>query len=229
MKNKKRIIVIFILIIAFIVGIKISNSSNKEKEYTNSIIISDEKMKFDKDDVVIEGLRFGMTPDEVKSDFGEPVEIKHVTDSEFIHGEYIDYYYEDKVITFFDREGNGELTLGAVDIIGENLKLINGLSIGSSYSDVIDSYYNDNEERKLKDEFSDNDAWAMFLYGDYLYTYSQDYKLPEKYEQTAFVHLEGNYISYDCYIPSGEYFENVNLTFYLNKDNKVTNIRWSIN
>ena len=44
----------------------------------------------------------------------------------------------------------------------------------------------------------------MFLYGDYLYTYSQEYKLPEKYEQTAYVNLESNCISYVCYEVTNE-------------------------
>lgn len=226
MRNKKMII-IFILIIV-IIGISfLKQANNNNNDYTNSIVISDEKMKFDKDDVVLEGLRFGMTPEEVKSDFGEPKEIKHVTESEFVHGEYIDYLYEDKILTFFDSNEEGELTLGTVSVIDKSVKLVNGLSIGSSYDDVINSYYNDKQERKLKDEFNDNEAWALMLYGDYLYTHSQGYKHPEKYEQTAFVHLQGNIISYECYTPIEGNFETVSLTFYLDENQKVKSINWS--
>lgn len=227
MKNKK-ITIIFILIIAIIVGMSFCRKNNNDNVSTNSIIISDEKMKFDKNDVVIDGLRFGMTPDEVQSDFGKPIEINHVTRSEFMYGEYIDYVYEDKILTFFDTKGKGNLTLGTVNVTGKDVKLVNELAIGSSYEEVINAYYNDNQERKLEDEFKNNEPWALLLYGDYLYTYSQGYKLPEKYEQTAFVHLDGNYISYNCYIPMEERFENVSLTFYLDADKKVSNIRWSI-
>ena len=227
MKNKK-ITIIFILIIAIIVGMSFCRKNNNDNVSTNSIIISDEKMKFDKNDVVIDGLRFGMTPDEVQSDFGKPIEINHVTMSEFMYGEYIDYVYEDKILTFFDTKGKGNLTLGTVNVTGKDVKLVNELAIGSSYEEVINAYYNDNQERKLEDEFKNNEPWALLLYGDYLYTYSQGYKLPEKYEQTAFVHLDGNYISYNCYIPMEERFENVSLTFYLDADKKVSNIRWSI-
>ncbi len=227
MKNKK-ITIIFILIIAIIVGMSFCRKNNNDNVSTNSIIISDEKMKFDKNDVVIDGLRFGMTPDEVQSDFGKPIEINHVTMSEFMYGEYIDYVYEDKILTFFDTKGKGNLTLGTVNVTGKDVKLVNELAIGSSYEEVINAYYNDNQERKLEDEFKNNEPWALLLYGDYLYTYSQEYKLPEKYEQTAFVHLDGNYISYNCYIPMEERFENVSLTFYLDADKKVSNIRWSI-
>ena len=228
MKNKRRIIVIIILIVVIIFGIRLFKLSDEKNISTNSIIVSDEKMKFDKNDVVIEGLRFGMTPDEVESDFGEPKQIKHETNSEFIHGEYISYIYENMNMTFFDIEENGNLTLGEVEITGNELKLVNGLSIGSSYEDVINSYYNDNKERKLADDLDNGKPWALLLYGDYLYTYSQGYKLPEKYEQTAFLHLDGNYISYNCYIPMEEQFENVSLTFYLDADKNVSNIRWSI-
>ena len=227
MKNKK-ITIIFILIIAIIVGMSFCRKNNNDNVSTNSIIISDEKMKFDKNDVVIDGLRLGMTPDEVQSDFGKPIEINHVTMSEFMYGEYIDYIYEDKILTFFDTKGKGNLTLGTVNVTGKDVKLVNELAIGSSYEEVINAYYNDNQERKLEDEFKNNEPWALLLYGDYLYTYSQGYKLPEKYEQTAFVHLDGNYISYNCYIPMEERFENVSLTFYLDADKKVSNIRWSI-
>ena len=227
MKNKK-ITIIFILIIAIIVGMSFCRKNNNDNVSTNSIIISDEKMKFDKNDIVIDGLRFGMTPDEVQSDFGKPIEINHVTMSEFMYGEYIDYVYEDKILTFFDTKGKGNLTLGTVNVTGKDVKLVNELAIGSSYEEVINAYYNDNQERKLEDEFKNNEPWALLLYGDYLYTYSQGYKLPEKYEQTAFVHLDGNYISYNCYIPMEERFENVSLTFYLDADKKVSNIRWSI-
>ena len=66
----------------------------------------------------------------------------------------------------------------------------------------------------------------IILYGDYLWTYENGYKLPEKYEQTAFYNEQGNIISYGYYIPKEDCVESIDLVFYLDENNTVTRIRW---
>lgn len=233
MKNEKNIILFAILLIVC-VGIVIVSKTNKTEKYveennsvTSEIIIdTKEKLKFDKNDSIIKDIKLGMSPDEIKEKMGEPEKIEHQEKSDYIIFETMTYYYPDLIMSFNKTTDKGGLALTEVQITGSNVKLNNNLSVGSSDNDVINSYYNDNQERKYGDELS-KEEWAMFLYGDYLYTYSQGYRIPEKYEQTAYINLETNCISYECYELSKEgILEYTKLIFYLNDRNEVSNISW---
>jgi len=206
---KKRIVLISSIILVILIGgFAIVNFKN-------------EKMKFGKDDVVIEGIRLGMTQEEVINILGTP---KNITEAEpfFAYGECIDYTYKDMWVSFYDINEGGNLTLGDVVINSPSIELANGLKVGVTADDVLSTYYNDGKERSL----GQDKKWGTLLYGDYLWTYENSYKLPEKYEQTAFYNERENIISYDYYIPKEDYVEEIRLVFFLDESNTVTRIRW---
>lgn len=188
------------------------------------------KAKFDKDDSVIEGLKLGMTKEEVKTSFGEPESIEEVDQDTFIYGKYIVYKYTGMTLMFYDVEEKDELLLGSVYIDGNFVRLTNGLRVGFTAEEVKKAYADDGEHRPT----SENEPWGYFLYGDYLYTSEKDYALPKKYEQVAFYTVPSNemgdyYISYDCITPMGNSFEDVGLVFYIDANDTITGIRWERN
>ena len=144
---KKRIVLISsIILVILISGFAIVNFKN-------------EKMKFGKDDVVIEGIRLGMTQEEIKNILGTP---KRITKAEpyFAYGECIDYAYDDMNLSFYDINEGGNLTLGIVDIESSSVELVNGLKVGVTADDVLSIYYNDGKERSLG---QDNFIWRLSL------------------------------------------------------------------
>lgn len=210
-------------------------SKEEDKDKQSEEPIEEEKSeavraKFDKEDSVIEGLKLGMTEEEVKASFGEPESIEEVDHDTFIYGKYIVYQYTGMTLMFYDVEEKDELLLGSVYINGNFVGLTNGLRVGFSAEEVKNAYADDGEHRPT----SENEPWGYFLYGDYLYTSENEYALPEKYEQVAFYTVPSDemgdyYISYDCMTPMGDSFEDVGLVFYIDASDTITGIRWERN
>jgi len=162
-----------------------------------------EPAMFDRDDEILGGLTLRMTQDEVRARWGSPESVSVSPDNPY--GPETVWEYQGVTLSFFDMFGTGEDLLGDILITNPAVSLATGLRVGFTAREVLAAYCSDRQDRPISD-------WGRYLYGDYLFTYENGYALPERYEQTGYVIFpsEGDdyyVISYDSYLPLGEYGE----------------------
>ena len=107
------------------------------------------------DTPIIEGIRIGMTPDELKTALGEPEENMEIEDMHYMS-------YGENVF-MFSREDGQDMALNiAVANSSCPAKLANGIEFGCSKQDVIDAFCCDTEDN-TPDEMKD--SGEKLLYG----------------------------------------------------------------
>ena len=107
------------------------------------------------DTPIIEGVRIGMTPDELKTALGEPEENMEIEDMQYMS-------YGENVFMFSAEEGQ-DMGLNIVFVNSTSpAKLANGIEFGCSKQDVIDAFCCDTEDN-TPDEMKD--SGERLLYG----------------------------------------------------------------
>ena len=121
--------------------------------------------KFGPDDATVNGVRMGMTQEQVKKILGEPDEINDDTGDGFIYGVCIDYTYGGMTLSFFDVNEGDNLTLGYIVIDSPEVKIVGGLHVGCSKDEVLKVFtYEDNPEPLYFDEVEE--SVGDYIYGD---------------------------------------------------------------
>lgn len=106
--------------------------------------------KFDKSDATVNGVTVGMTVDEVKAELGSP-NSENTKDSEYLP-DSTTLEYDGLELIFYPQDImnlDSEPVLTSITISSEDIKLNNGLHVGSSKSSVMSSFVNEDSKKPV--------------------------------------------------------------------------------
>lgn len=145
--------------------------------------------KFGVEDAAVNGVKLGMTEEQVTAILGDPNEKQNITNDNFIYGEYTDYRYDNMNLTFYDVNEKGDFSLGIVYTDSPKVKFVNGLHVGSTKDDILKTFTQDDDPQPLympgvEESFGD------FIYGSMI---KEDfvYEKPEGEIQIAYINRYG--------------------------------------
>jgi|GEM_PF-3072579 len=117
--------------------------SSAEPKESSEVPVPQEKTEFSMEDVIVGSIKYGASREEVKAVFGEPASMETYM-QEATAEDITEYTYKNGnqfIFTSYDRK---EPILYWVKIVADDVKTARGLGVGSSKSDVLASFKNDN-------------------------------------------------------------------------------------
>lgn len=190
--------------------------------------------KFDVEDTAANGVKLGMTMEEVKAAIGKPDKEENITEDQFIYGEHINLTYGEMFLSFYDIHEGDDIRLGSISSDSPEVTFAGGLHAGSTKEEVLAAFAQDDNAPDL---MFYGTKYGSFIYGDFT-----DMDFIEKkptgaiefaYIQDRDAEVDGYYmIIYNYYNPlqwrddrssyTGDYYH---LIFYVDsKSDKVTSV-----
>lgn len=190
--------------------------------------------KFGVEDTEVNGVKLGMTIEEVKAAIGNPDKEENITEDQFIYGEHINLSYGKMFLSFYDINEGDDIRLGSISSDSPEVKFAEGLHAGSTKEEVLAAFAQDDNPPDL---IFYGDKFGRFIYGDFTDMDFMEKKptgaIENAYIQDRDAETEGYYmIIYHYYNPlkwqddgssyTGDYYQ---LVFYLDsKSDKVTSV-----
>ena len=121
--------------------------------------------KFGVEDATVNGVRIGMTENQVTEILGDPDDRQNVTNDNFIYGEYTSMRYGKLNLSFYDVNEQGNFTLGIIYTESPEVNFVGGLHVGSTKEDVLNVFTHEKEPQPLY--FSTmEESCGDYIYGD---------------------------------------------------------------
>ena len=108
---------------------------------------TEKKDKFSKEDLLIDSISYGATPDEIEQNFSEPLE-KETSMDQVTGNDRLIYTYEGLQLVFTkDRVTDGLFHLKSVEATIQGYRFAHGLQVGDSFENVINSFAREENDR----------------------------------------------------------------------------------
>ena len=123
--------------------------SSAEPKESSETPVPQEKTEFSMEDVIVGSIKYGASREEVEAVFGEPASTNSYTEGA-TGSRITEYTYKNgNEISFKTMEEEKDPILYWVKIVTDDLKTARGLGVGSSKSDVLASFKNDNLDDRI--------------------------------------------------------------------------------
>ncbi len=119
--------------------------------------------KFSVSDAYANGVKLGMTTDEVKKAIGDPDKEDNITEDQFIYGEHLDMTYGKMNLSFYDINEGEDYVLGSISSDSADVIFAGGLHVGSTKEEVLAAY---TKEDDAADLMLSGEKYGTFLYGN---------------------------------------------------------------
>lgn len=119
--------------------------------------------RFGVEDTEANGVRLGMTADEVKKTLGKLDKEAIYTEDQFIYGEHLDLTYGQMILSFYDINEGNDFSLGSISSQSPDVIFAGGLHAGSTRDEVLTTFYRD---ENAPDLVFYGEKYGSFLYGD---------------------------------------------------------------
>ena len=116
------------------------------------------------EDTAVNGVKLGMTTDEVKNILGEPDKEENITEDQFIFGTHLDLTYGEMHLSFYDINEGDNIVLGSISADSPEVEFAGGLHTDSTKDEVLDAFFKD---ANATDLVLYGEKFGSFIYGDY--------------------------------------------------------------
>ncbi len=147
LRNSIRQILAISLMCAMLLAVSCGKSEGKEAVSSETAPVSSEEVssaeeqgyRLVPDDFTIEGLKIGMTADEVMGVLGKP-DRRYDCEATLTHGAFTSLSYDGFSLWFDSENADEPFKLNHIYITGEQIQLVNGVHVGSTLDEVFSAF-----------------------------------------------------------------------------------------
>ena len=119
--------------------------------------------RFGMEDLTANGVKLGMSVEEVKDILGKPDKEENITENQFIYGKHLDLTYGKMTLSFYDIQEGENNTLSSISSDSSEDLFAGGIHVGSTKEEVLATFAQD---KNAPDLILYGEKYGSFVYGD---------------------------------------------------------------